>query len=70
MAEVERTFSMGYIRIRDAIEDHHVGECESCDATDAEQPFCEGCGTCQECCNCTPSDCDCDVCEERRANEG
>lgn len=45
-------------------------ECEACDATDADgNAFCEGCDCCSECCNCTPSDCDCDVCVERRETE-
>lgn len=44
-------------------------ECEACDATDADgNAFCDGCDCCSECCNCTPSDCDCDVCTERREN--
>lgn len=28
--------------------------------------LCEGCGCCQECCNCTETDCDCSACVERR----
>lgn len=45
------------------------GFCECCHGHDSEVGIiCDGCDCCQECCNCTPSDCDCDACEERRAN--
>lgn len=40
--------------------------CEACDNTDEDTLFCEGCDCCQECCNCTDTDCDCDACEDRR----
>lgn len=50
-----------------ADDDHN--ECEACDNED-EAPICEGCGCCQNCCNCTEMDCDCDVCEERREHAG
>lgn len=46
--------------------DEH-NECEACDNED-EALICEGCGCCSECCNCTETDCDCDVCTERREN--
>jgi hypothetical protein len=38
-------------------------KCEACDEDEA--PICEGCDCCQECCNCTPTDCDCDACKPR-----
>lgn len=41
--------------------------CEACGENDA--PICEGCGCCQECCNCTSTDCDCDACIDRREAE-
>lgn len=41
-------------------------ECEACDATDEDSPICEGCDCCEECCNCTSTDCDCDACKGRR----
>lgn len=47
--------------------DEGATPCEACGPTDA--PVCEGCGCCQECCNCSPSDCDCDACEDRREAE-
>ena len=43
-------------------------QCEACD--DTEGPFCEGCDCCTDCCNCTPTDCDCDVCKARRDEDG
>jgi hypothetical protein len=42
-------------------------ECEACGTT--EGVLCDGCDCCQECCNCTETDCDCDACVERRENE-
>lgn len=50
-------------------EDYDFGPavCKCCEDTyDDQAPFCEGCGYCQECCNCTETDCDCETCEERR----
>lgn len=41
-------------------------ECEACGQDDLDWPICEGCGCCQECCNCTETDCDCDACIDRR----
>lgn len=50
--------------------DDFVMMCEGCDDTDADgNEFCEGCACCRLCCNCTDADCDCDVCEDRRAAE-
>lgn len=67
----ERTFGIGFVKHRELTDDSFVRECEACDATDMDgNEFCEGCDCCGECCNCTPSDCDCSVCEERRANSG
>lgn len=69
----ERTFGIGFVKHRELEKDFFVKECEAspCDNIDADgNAFCEGCDCCDECCNCTPSDCDCSVCEERRANEG
>lgn len=48
--------------------DDDFGKCEACD--DEEGPFCEGCACCADCCNCTPTDCDCDVCVTRRDEDG
>jgi len=39
--------------------------CEACENTD-DLPECEGCGCCQDCCNCAETDCDCDACLGRR----
>lgn len=33
---------------------------------EALTPRCDGCGELQDDCNCTPGDCDCDSCLERR----
>lgn len=44
-----------------------MGACECCDVEDVW--LCDGCGCCQECCNCTPSDCDCDACVDRRKRD-
>jgi len=52
---------------RDCVGD--VSTCEACDNTDEDFPLCEGCGCCQECCNCTDTDCDCYSCEDKRSNE-
>lgn len=43
--------------------------CEACDNTNEHENFCEGCGCCSECCNCTDTDCDCDTCVDRRKGE-
>jgi len=45
-------------------------DCEACDNTEFDTPFCEGCACCQECCNCSTDDCDCGACEDRREFEG
>lgn len=43
--------------------------CECCGLDDTKTGVqCEGCSCCQECCNCTETDCDCDACQERREN--
>ena len=42
--------------------------CEACGDDEESTPFCEGCGACYACCNCTPTDCDCSTCEERRSD--
>lgn len=47
-------------------DDEEDRQCESCLTVDV--PLCEGCGCCQECCNCTETDCDCDACNDRREN--
>ena len=44
-----------------------VSRCECCEKPDTETgQLCDGCDCCQECCNCTSSDCDCDACKDRR----
>lgn len=45
-----------------------IRRCEAgCD--EPEQLICEGCDCCQECCNCTDTDCDCAACIDRREGE-
>jgi hypothetical protein len=41
--------------------------CKACGESDEDVPICKGCDCCQECCNCTSSDCDCDSCVEKRS---
>lgn len=61
-----REFYQGFVEQRPV-----EGTCPTCGEHDStEGPLCEGCGSCQSCCNCTETDCDCDSCTERRENDG
>lgn len=44
-------------------------ECDGCTTNNWLEDFCDGCACCSECCNCTETDCDCEVCEARRDND-